>query len=110
MLLIMERGRRLLCRHQDQEWLAEVAGNMLKGVGVVGVNDQEKGFPGEGVQVPRIQAVHVFELRWHRPLSPVTFSCAAVRNDPTEIISICGREEREKREKWQSVSCESHIM
>ena len=57
--LVVEGGGALLGRHQHDEGLAKVAGNVLEGGAVVRVDDEEERAADKGVEVARVEAVDV---------------------------------------------------
>lgn len=73
--LVVERGRTLFGRHEDDERLPKVARNVLKCAAVVRVDDDEERPSDKGIQVARVQTVDVLGRRWV-PLF-VTFNCVS---------------------------------
>jgi hypothetical protein len=91
MLLIMKRRRGFLWTHEDQECLTKVSRNVLEGIGVVRVYDEEEGFPRKGIQVSWIQTMGILELSDGSGFCPFILSEARVGDDSSKVIAVIFR-------------------
>lgn len=81
------QGRRyVLRRHEDHQRLAKVARYLLEHEAVVRVDDNEQRFPGERVQIARVQAVRLLAAGRSLPVLRVPLAACG---HTTQVVPHC---------------------